>query len=85
MNYCAALQQVINRDSEVLKEEINFLNEWQKWFFIYKKIDLVNYIFKSQLINAEDYKQTSKSAKETIINLSKIAKKNIENNFKIYE
>lgn len=54
--------------------------------FLYtKQIDLVNYIFKSQLINAEDYKQMSKSAKETIINLSKIAKKNIRNNFKIYE
>lgn len=54
-------------------------------FLCKKQIDLVNCIFKSQLIGSDDYRQMSKSAKETIFNLSKMAKKNIVNNFKIYE
>jgi len=54
--------------------------------FLYnKKIDLVNSVFKSQLISSSDYNQMKKSAQKTIVNLSKFAKKNIKNNFKIYE
>lgn len=54
--------------------------------FLYNEpIDLVSSIFKSQLMSVNDYNQMKKSAKSTIASLSKLAKKNIKNNFKIYE
>lgn len=54
--------------------------------FLYnKQIDLVNTIFKAQLIGARDYNEMKESAQKTIINLSKLAKENIKNNFKIYD
>jgi len=50
-----------------------------------KRIDLVNTIFKAQLMSSNDYYRMKTSAQETIINLAKLARKNIKNNFKIYE
>lgn len=54
-------------------------------FLCNKQIDLVNSIFKSQLMSADDYGQMKKSSQSIIYNLSKLAKRNIKNNFKIYE
>ena len=54
-------------------------------FLCNKQIDLVNSIFKSQLMSTDDYNQMQKSSQNMIYNLSKLAKRNIKNNFKVYE
>lgn len=59
----------------------DLVNNCQNGFLYDKKIDLVNCIFKSQLIGSKDYDRMSESAKITILNLNNIAKKNIKNCF----
>jgi glycosyltransferase involved in cell wall biosynthesis len=54
--------------------------------FLYnKQIDLVNSLFKAQLISTKDYNGMRLSSQETITNLSKMAKENINKNFKYYD
>lgn len=47
-----------------------------------KKIDLINSIFKAQIMDDKSYKEMRMSARETVENLAKLAKFNIKNNFK---
>ena len=54
--------------------------------FIYdNQLDLINYVFKTQLLNNKEYDRLSMSASVTAENLAKIAKEDIKINFKKYE
>jgi glycosyltransferase involved in cell wall biosynthesis len=77
---CGAVPIVSNVDGHK-----DLIIDGKNGFLYNKRIDLANCLFKAKILPQEDYIRMSTSACNTILNLNKLAKKNIRNNFKIYE